>query len=76
MSGIKCAGCGKFLGYAEMEPGGGAKHEFEPLSEFGPEVSDWIRRKCNEREQQENMRGSKGAIFLERIWYYLRRLVD
>ena len=50
MSGIPCDYCGKFMSYAEMEPGGGATFYFEPLNEFGPEVAEWTCKRCNEQQ--------------------------
>jgi hypothetical protein len=43
--GIKCAECGSFIGYREIDASE-ARHHFEPLSEFGPEVSEWICGRC------------------------------
>ena len=43
--GIKCAGCGRFVAYAAIDSGE-AEHHFEPLSEYGPEVSEWLCGDC------------------------------
>lgn len=48
MPGIKCAGCGQFISYAAITAGE-AGHHFEPLSEFGPEVSEWFCGDCIEK---------------------------
>lgn len=53
MSAIPCTCCGKFMAYAEMDDGGGATFHFEPLSEFGPEVSEWTCRRCNNQSTRE-----------------------
>lgn len=42
---VRCSGCGVFISYADIESGA-AVHRFEPLSEFGPEVSEWSCPKC------------------------------
>ena len=43
---IKCAACGHFIAYAEMEDGGGARFYFEPDSHKGPEISEWTCARC------------------------------
>jgi hypothetical protein len=50
-SAIKCGGCGKFIPYEDCLDG--ARYEFEPLSEFGPERSEWICKRCVKAEQRE-----------------------
>lgn len=45
---VQCAGCGKFIPYDDMAEDGPARFHFEPLSEFGPEVSEWTCRQCVE----------------------------
>jgi hypothetical protein len=45
---IKCVGCGKFISYDDMGEDGPARFQFEPLSEFGPEVSEWSCADCAE----------------------------
>ena len=57
----KCAVCGRFVPYSEMEPEGGAKFYFEPDSHFGPEVSEWTCHNCN-REHPRNGLGTTAAI--------------
>lgn len=47
MSGAKCAVCGQYISH-EAISGGQAKHHFEPLSEFGPERSEWVCALCNQ----------------------------
>lgn len=42
---IKCVYCGRFISHADMQTGE-ALFSFEPLSEFGPEVSEWTCRRC------------------------------
>jgi hypothetical protein len=51
VSDVRCDGCGRFMAYAEMQPGGGATFYFEPLNEFGPEVAEWTCARCNQSEQ-------------------------
>jgi hypothetical protein len=46
--GVKCAGCGKFIAVSDMLDGRAA-HHFEPLSEFGPELSEWECASCTPR---------------------------
>lgn len=43
--GIKCVQCGRFIAEEAMR-NGTAKHHFEPLSEYGPEVSEWLCGEC------------------------------
>ena len=49
---IKCVSCGCFIPFGEMVEGGGARHEFEPLSEFGPERSEWVCARCVKKERR------------------------
>jgi hypothetical protein len=51
---IKCVGCSKFVPYAEMQEGGGARFCYEPLSEFGPERCEWTCVACVERERRDD----------------------
>lgn len=48
---IKCAYCGKFISYEDMD-NGKAKYEFTPDSHFGPESSCWICEKCRALEEK------------------------
>ena len=48
MPGIKCHGCGKFIAYSAVVSGK-ASHHYEPLSEFGPEISEWECADCTPR---------------------------
>jgi hypothetical protein len=46
---VKCAVCGKFIPYSDLderEEGSRANFYFEPLSEYGPEVMEWICASC------------------------------
>jgi hypothetical protein len=45
LPGIKCSGCGQFIAYSAITAGE-AGHRFEPLSEFGPEISEWFCAPC------------------------------
>ena len=45
---VKCVGCGKFIPYDDTGEDGHARFHFEPLSEFGPEVSEWTCAQCAE----------------------------
>lgn len=46
---VKCVCCGKFISYAALDH----SHEyFEPLNEFGPEVSEWTCPSCLEKERK------------------------
>jgi hypothetical protein len=47
---ITCADCGRFISYADCLDG--ARFRFEPLSEFGPERSEWICKRCNETPRE------------------------
>jgi hypothetical protein len=47
---VKCASCGRFISYCEMEDGGGAKFYFEPASHFGPEITEWNCKECVAKE--------------------------
>lgn len=51
---VKCAACGKFIGYSQLEEGGGAHFHFVPDNEFGPEVSVWVCKDCSVTAQVEN----------------------
>jgi hypothetical protein len=44
---IKCADCGQFIAYADIDAGL-CKFEFEPDSHFGPEVADWSCCRCSD----------------------------
>lgn len=48
---IKCAACGKFIPYADMQSGR-ASFRHEPSSHFGPEVSEWTCAICEKREAE------------------------
>jgi hypothetical protein len=41
----RCADCGRFLSYAEVESGE-TRFYFEPASHFGPEVTEWTCARC------------------------------
>lgn len=43
---IKCAGCGRFIPYSDMESGA-AHFRFEPDSHKGPEICEWTCTKCH-----------------------------
>lgn len=43
---VKCAECGKFIPVDSILDGA-ARYHFEPLSELGPEVGEWICLSCN-----------------------------
>jgi rubredoxin len=48
---VKCAACGRFIADERLA----ASHNgFEPLSEFGPERSEWTCPECVERERWED----------------------
>jgi hypothetical protein len=47
MSGAKCAVCGQYISH-EAISAGQAKHHFEPLNEFGPEISEWVCSLCDQ----------------------------
>jgi len=51
MNCVRCTDCGKFISYEELGPDGGAKFFFEPLNEFGPEISEWTCKQCISRER-------------------------
>lgn len=42
----KCESCGRFISYAEMAEGGGAKVDVTPDSHFGPERIEWTCPAC------------------------------
>ena len=52
----KCNQCGKFIPWSDIE-GGLCAHEFEPLNEFGPEVSNWYCANCTIAERKEREGG-------------------
>ena len=43
----KCCCCGKFIGQADLDR---SHFYFEPLSEYGPEVTEWTCWRCYETE--------------------------
>jgi len=40
---LRCADCGKFIGHADLPE---SRHYFEPLNEYGAEVSEWTCPRC------------------------------
>lgn len=49
----KCEGCGQYIPSREMVLSDGrARFHFEPLSEFGPEVSYWLCGDCADKERR------------------------
>lgn len=48
---IKCAECGKFIPYDDMvSVPPAAKFFFEPESEFGREICEWVCAKCVKKD--------------------------
>lgn len=61
---IKCAACGKFIANEDLAD---SHFHFEPLSEFGPEVSEWTCAGCVERERRvDELTAERGAWKLAR----------
>lgn len=54
---IACAGCGKFIAYADIESGA-SRCEFEPLNEFGPERIEHICPRCVAAESNPKQEGA------------------
>ena len=52
---IPCAGCGKFISYADIDAGQ-SRCEYEPLSDFGPERIDHICPRCIAAESTQSLR--------------------
>lgn len=50
---IKCDACGRFISYAEMQEGGGARFYFEPDSHRGPERCEWTCEQCLDKNWRE-----------------------
>jgi hypothetical protein len=46
---VRCANCGRYIPYSQMEPGCGAKFHYTPLNEFGPEVIEWTCKACESK---------------------------
>lgn len=44
----RCACCGQFIAWKDMEPGGGAHFEYVPDTPFSCEVCDWWCVSCAE----------------------------
>ena len=51
---VKCRWCGKFISYQDMDAGY-AQFYFEPLNEYGPEVSEWTCKNCNNKEADDKL---------------------
>lgn len=51
---IKCADCGRYIPYGEMEAGGPARFEYTPLSEFTREKCEWTCGPCNTPDPVED----------------------
>jgi hypothetical protein len=53
ITGIHCDGCGQWVSGDATR---GAKCEYTPLNEFGPEELKWVCRKCVEKEEAALLR--------------------
>ena len=58
---VKCARCGRFVGYDETTEGGGASVHFEPDSHFGPEICEWTCATCVRAEREQRINLKRGA---------------
>lgn len=58
---IKCAACGKFISYDEIESNRAAFYH-EPSSHFGPEVNEWTCAACviEEEHARDEQRATMG----------------
>ena len=48
MSLLRCDGCGRYVAYKEVEPGGGASECYVPDSHFGPEETLVHCKRCTD----------------------------
>lgn len=57
---IACAGCGKFIAYADIDAG--RSHcDYEPLSDFGPERIEHVCPACITKENQGDQASANNA---------------
>ena len=57
---VRCVSCGHYISNTEMRFGL-ARFKFEPLNEFGPEISEWECRNCANTSSKHESTGAAGG---------------